>query len=193
MNTLTKVAVFSLSSIFLTACSSSAIKDQDDIRPIISVPQNADFDMSEVRTALIKASESASKSLRILAETNNAAKADMLTHDKVRQANWNASYVPVGMDRTIDFYWNSVFMPVVEMVADTSGYKLVEVNPNMRPLNFPTVTIDTNQILYRDGKPYKNNRLIDVLRSVSYQVESMGVDIKVLVEERIIQVEYGVR
>lgn len=193
MNFFTKVTLVSLSSILLTACSTSGIKGQDDIRPVINVPQNADFDMSEVKDALIKASESASQSLRILAETNNAAKSEMMTHDKVRQANWNATYVPVGMDRTVDFYWNSVFLPVVEMVADTSGYKLVEVNPNMRPLNFPTVTVDTDQTLYRDGKPYKNNRLIDVLRSVSYQVESMGVDIRVLVEERIIQVEYGVR
>jgi hypothetical protein len=186
-----KKIIFPLVLILIQACSSKPTYEIQPMEELNLDELSHSFNFEKLEEAFAKAAINSSEAMLQLAEINNALQAPKMTQDQVAQANWMANYVPAGMDRIVNFYWGNSFMPALKMSADKSGYYILETNPNMKPLNPIIVTLDTEVVLYNQGKPYKNNRIIDVFRSISSQVDRFGVNIDIVEASNLIKVSYG--
>jgi len=151
------------------------------------------FNFDRVEKALEKSIVNTSKGVLARSKMRNAEKKEVLSHDQIAQINWEKNYVPVGMDRVINFYWDHSFYPALDYVAKKAGYTLVEDNPNQKPLNYIPVTIDTELIYIENGKRVKKNRIKDVIDFIAAQIDSYGIDIDIIEDSSLIVVKYGVK
>lgn len=188
------IVTLTLISIVSSGCSILQKKEKDipEETPTITVEETVGLDYSRIEEELIGAAKKSSDALSIMAEVNNGIKRKEMTRNQIIQTEWNATYVPDNMGQRIDLYWNSgPFMAVVETLANASGYNIEVANPEMEPFNQPLVTIDTDQEYYKNGESYRKNRIIDVLRTVAYQVHPLGVNIDLIENKNMIIIRYN--
>lgn len=186
-----KKIILTTLSLSMIGCASMKKEEKDlpEELPIIEVKETVSLDYQLIQKELIDAARKSSESLQILAEVENGVNSKKMTRNQVLQTEWNATYVPSGMERQVDLYWNSgPFMPVLKTISEASGYEIEIANPEMEPINQPIVTIDTDKMYQNTGK----NRLIDVLRSISYQVHKLGVDIDLIENKNLLIVRYNI-
>ena len=162
--------------VLLSGCSSTfEIKSDDalkDKEPVAAKPSEHDA----VNAALIDSANEVSRSLRMLAEVNNAEKNKSLTSEDIRVANWKAQYVPEGMGRKVDIEWVGSPEPLLEMISSLSDYQL-------RLVGLPS---PIDHIVKIDAK---QESIIDIIRDVSYQVKEY-VEINVYTEAKTIEMKY---
>lgn len=73
---------------------------------------------------LVKSALLAAESQKILAETNNGLKRPKYDYDKIREARFQATYIPEGMERILPIDWVGPVEPVLETLVSYAGYKL---------------------------------------------------------------------
>lgn len=176
----------------LSGCASMSKDKNRDVPeelPNFEIKETVSLDYQLIQDELIKAAQRSSESLQILAEVENGINSKKMTRNQLLQTEWNATYIPSGMERRIDLYWNSgPFMSVLKTIAESSGYEIEVANPEMEPINQPIVTVDTDKMYQNTGR----NRIIDVLRNVSYQVHKLGVDVDLVENKKLLIVRYNI-
>lgn len=168
-------AILLLSTLAISGCSVKATKPID-----MRVSQYAidEAKEEEIHEAIVNASKSAAKSLHILASVNNAEKNEVLTYEQIRQARFNATYTPVGLDSKITITnWNGPIGPVLRQLEIVSGYRFEQLTPEPSYGLFVTLNFNDAQVM-------------DVLRSIDSQLGDV-INMKIIEDEKLVEVKYG--
>lgn len=164
-----------LSAIFVSGCSSFA--EQEEKAPVPTYEPNI-VSEKEVHDAFIQAAKNVDQAFKIYTEVNNAAKREELTYEKIRQANWRVSYVPVGLERKTTFTWNGPVRPLLNQLSKESDYKIKFVG-ELPPVPH-VVSVVAN-----------NDTLIDVLRDIAAKTDGLlDINIHDSKENKMIEVKY---
>lgn len=153
-----------LSSILMTGCSSFSSEEEIEKAP---VPQYQPSIVSEkeVHDAFIQAAQNVDKALLVYTEVNNAAKQEELTYEKIRQANWEAQYIPSGMERRRTFTWDGPLRPLISQLAKDTDYQIRFIGE--LPPEPHTISVVANETM-----------VIDVIRDINAKVDGL-VDISI--------------
>lgn len=168
-------AMLLLSALALTGCGVKATKPIDMSVSKYSIDETRE---DEIHEAIVNASKSAAKSLNILASVNNAEKNDVLTYEQIRQARFNATYIPVGFESKITITnWDGPISPILRRLEVLSGYKFVVLTPEPSYGLFVTLN-------------FKDATLMDVVNSIDAQLGSV-INIEIIEDEKVVKVRYG--
>lgn len=161
--------------ITISGCSFNNKKEQEVFESkkyVIEEPRE-----KMIHDAIVKAAKNAEKSLQILANVNNAEKADKLDYEQIRQARWRSTYTPVGLERTMTINdWDGPIKPVWVQIEKKSGYEI----------KFLTKEPSTGLFISLD---FQDQKLIDIIRSINAQLNNQ-ISINILEEDKIIEVSY---
>lgn len=171
----TKVFLLLSSIAVLSGCGVKAQKPTD-----LKVSQYAieEPKEAEIHEALVKAASSASESLRILASVNNAEKNKVLTHEQIKQARFNATYTPVGLDSKMTITnWNGPLTPIFKQLEVLSGYQFIQRTPEPSYGLFVTLN-------------FRDETIMNVMRSIDAQLGD-AIKMRILEDDKIVEIEYG--
>lgn len=140
--------------------------------PSVETPEHLAY-----KESLHRVSKDISDSLRILAETKNAATLKPMTSAQFAQVEWQSKYVPDGYDRPITLNYTGPLDAVVEMVAETVGADVRFMG--RRPIVEPVVRINSTRA-----------PAIDILRNAGTQLGSAG-EIVVMPSSNLIEVRFN--
>lgn len=174
LNKKTTAAII-LTSIMISGCGVKATKPVDMRASQYSIEEASE---REIHEALVLAAKNASKSLNILANVNNAEKNEVLTYDQIRQARFNATYTPVGMDSKMTITnWNGPVTPVFRQLEILSGYKFIQRTPEPSYGLFVSLN-------------FKDESLMNIIRSIDSQLGD-AININIIEDDKIVEIEYG--
>lgn len=111
----------------LGGCSStdnSSSKVQKDLITNEEYRQILIKEEKKLNNRLAKSALLAAESQKIMAETNNGLARPMYDYDTIREARFQAGYVPVGMERILPIEWDGPIEPVLETLVHYAGYNL---------------------------------------------------------------------
>jgi hypothetical protein len=77
---------------------------------------------------LAKAAALSAKSMAVFVRTEQALAQEVLTAEQIRQARFQATYIPVNMEQYVEYAWDSAPEPLLKALADDAGYRLDYVN-----------------------------------------------------------------
>lgn len=175
MNKNKNILFCAMASVLMTGCSSMG--EEVIEKSPVPVYEQTPVSEVEVHDALILAAQNADKALRIYTEVNSAAKREELTYEKIRQANFQASHAPKGLERPISMEWDGPIRPVLNQIASEVDYQIRFVG-DLPPVPH-TVVFTAHE------KP-----VIEVLRDIDSKVNNVDIDIHVNNEVNIIEVIY---
>lgn len=132
---------------------------------------------ASVDDALTRAVDDISKSLRILAETQNAVALKTMTPAQASQVKWQSSYVPPGMSTPMTIDWAGRPEPVIEMCAESAGYRFS---------TFGKAPVQDIIVKVRA----KDRLVVDVLRDVGTQMGQLGT-LRIIPETKTVELRYG--
>jgi hypothetical protein len=164
-----------LSSVLMSGCS--ALSGEEVEKSPVPVYEPSPVSEKEVYDAFIAAAKNADEALRIYTEVNTASKREELTYEKIRQAQFQASYIPKGMERTISMEWEGPIRPVLNQLAREVDYK-VRIIGDLPPVPH-TVTFVAHE------KP-----IIEVLRDIDSKVKNININVYENKDANIIEVIY---
>lgn len=165
-----------LSSILVTGCSS--FSEEEIEKAPVPQYQPSVVSEKEVHDAFIQAAKNVDKAFLIYTEVNNAAKQDELTYEKIRQANWEAQYIPSGMERRTTFEWNGPLRPLISQLAKDTDYQIRFVGE--LPPEPHSISVVANQTM-----------IIDVIRDINAKVDGLvNISIHDKNEIKLIEVIY---
>lgn len=173
LNSKLTLGVITLSLIAISGCASKEKPEKFEERKyVIEEPRE-----KEIHDALVKAASNASKSLHILASVNNAEKAETLDYEKIRQARWRSTYIPVGLERTMTINnWDGPIKPVWVQIEKMTGYEVKALTKE--PATGIFVTLD-----------FQEEKVINIIRSIDAQLNNQ-ITINILEDDKIIEVKY---
>ncbi len=73
---------------------------------------------------LAKVALLAAESQQIFAQTNSGLKRPQYTHEKIKEAVQQATYIPEGMERVLPINWSGPVEPVLDLLASYAGYDI---------------------------------------------------------------------
>jgi defect-in-organelle-trafficking protein DotD len=156
-------------AILSTGCSTMNRSEPIPQYKADSIPAN------EVYEKMAAAMESSSKSLQTLSEVRNAEVAGKLTYEEIRQANWRATYTPIGMDRVVTINWNGPSEPIIRTLGKMVDYDVQILN-------------DASPIAHTVHINVKDEPVIDVLRKIDAQVNNL-LSINIYEESKVKKIE----
>lgn len=123
-----KKAILAISALtLLCSCASSDDKNLTKQRELVSSAEYREMLIKEDRKLnerLAKSALLAAESQKIMAETNNGLARPMYDYDKIREARFQATYVPSGMERIMPIEWDGSVEPVLETLVHYAGYRI---------------------------------------------------------------------
>lgn len=129
---------------------------------------------------LARAAMLSSKAITVLVRTNQAKVQPVLTSDQIRQARFQNSYIPLGMETKASFAWDSAPEPLMKAVAAAAGYQVVYLN--QRPPVSMSVTVSPE-------KRYLRDFFWIVEQQTNGYIESIEINDKI--EQRTVFVKYA--
>lgn len=132
---------------------------------------------ASVDDALARAVDDISRSLRILAETQNAVALKTMTPAQASQVKWQSSYVPPGMSTPMTLDWAGPPEPVIQMCAESAGYRFTTLGK--APVQDIIVKVRA-----------KDRLTVDVLRDVGTQMGQLGT-LRIIPETKTVELRYG--
>lgn len=163
----TKVAILAtiLSSVCLSGCQSS--KAVDDTSAISLYEQKVLKEDQRTNEILAKAAALSAKSLAVFVRTEQAVQQKTLSAEQIRQARFQATHIPTGMEQLIELPWDGPTEPLLSILAGTSGYRVLYMNE--RPPIGKTVT--------SSGESRMVSGYIDVIRQQTLgYIDTIEVD-----------------
>ena len=138
----------------------------------------------QIANAWVQLSNNATKAVdatTILAKVENGFAARKMNKQDYKNYVFQNSYTPLGMEKEVPpLVWDGSFIPVMQMLADISGYRLEKTAT--LPLSVPSVNIDTT-------KMDKSMNVIDVIRIIE-SANRDTIKIDVIVPSRTIKISY---
>ena len=122
-----KKAILTISMLaLLGGCSSTSDKSnvKKDLITNEEYRQMLLKEEKKLNNRLAKSALLAAESQKIMAETNNGLARPMYDYDKIREARFQAGYVPEGMERVLPIDWDGPVEPVLETLIHYAGYAL---------------------------------------------------------------------
>jgi hypothetical protein len=122
------VLVLTISMLLGGCATSSKVPKYEEMDIEGAVAEHQRVIISEekkLNNRLVKAALLATEYQKILSETNNGLKRPMYDYDKIREARFQATEVPEGMERKLPIDWTGPVEPVLETIIQYSGYELV--------------------------------------------------------------------
>lgn len=172
-------SVVVLGLIITTGCSSKQQEYKPEVKKAVideSLYVNSFQTDQILRDAFANAAETAAKAQLILAQNDTALKAENMTYESIREANWRAKYTPVGLERRVSMTWDGPVMPLIAQLSNMVDYE-VRIPNEIAPI--PAI-VSLN---------VKEETIINVLRRIDAQVGNM-VDIDIYDQSKIIEVKY---
>lgn len=111
----------------LGGCASSKKVDEMKDNDLITNEEYRKMLIAEekkLNERLVKSALLAAESQKILAETNNGLKRPNYDYDKIREARFQATYIPEGMERILPIDWVGPVEPVLETLVTYAGYTI---------------------------------------------------------------------
>jgi hypothetical protein len=131
----------------------------------------------EIYETLAQAAKNIDKSVEILASVNSAAKSETMTYDQIRQARWQKTYTPLGLEREVTIRdWNGPVGPIFTQIEKITNYKIKILNEAPAYGNFVSI----NAI---------KEPAINIIRKVNADLGER-IKINILEDEKIIEVSY---
>lgn len=167
-----KILTTILTSLILMGCSMTQEKKIETEY----VDYNRDIvikDFKEISLAIKEA-------MMIMARNDNALTSEVITPEKIRIANANATYIPAGMERVVPFNWKGPAMKALEALAKYSDYKFVKGGRKPVTMLEPVVFIDE-----------KDKNIADLIRFIESQTKDrLSVSIREFQDKKILEVNY---
>lgn len=164
-----------ISVALISGCASKPKVEEEDFsqkKYVIEEPQE-----KEIHDAIVKAAMNVEKSIQVLAQVNNAEKAEVLTYDQIRQARWRATYTPIGMGRTMTISnWDGPVKPIFTQIEKLTGYEIRFNTPEPATGTFVSLN-------------FQDEKIINVIRSIEAQLQSQ-INIEILEDDKLIEVSY---
>ena len=169
---------FILIGFVLTGCSTT------DVPKTSLTFSDTSTSQQQIADAWVKLSDNAAKAVdatAMLAKVENGFAAQKMNKKDYDDYIFQNSYVPMGMEKDVPpLIWDGSFIPVMQMLADMSGYQLEKSAST--PLSVPQVNIDTT-------KGGKSLNVIDVIRIIESANRGI-VKIDVIEPSRTIKISY---
>jgi hypothetical protein len=167
-----KILTTFMTYLILTGCSTT----QEKIIETEYVDYNRDVvikDFKEISLAIKEA-------MMIMARNDNALTSEVITPEKIRIANANATYIPSGMERVVPFNWKGPAMKALEALAKYSDYKFVKGGKKPVTMLEPVVFIDE-----------ENKNVADLIRFIESQTKDrISISIREFEDNKILEVNY---
>ena len=135
------ITLSALSLLALSGCSTTKDVNQNN-KDLITNEEYREILLKEERklnNRLAKSALLAAESQKIISETNNGLARPMYDYDKIREARFQATYVPVGMERILPIDWDGPIEPVLETLVHYAGYELAY--KGTKPIQSKDVTL----------------------------------------------------
>ena len=121
-----KILLTAIMSLSLSACSMTSKElDKDSLSVYQEKILKEDQRTNEI---LAKAAALSAKSLAVFVRTEQALHQKSLTSEQIRQARFQAEYIPVNMEQKVEYSWDSAPEPLIRSLADDAGYELEYMN-----------------------------------------------------------------
>lgn len=167
-----KITTILITSFFLSACSTTKQKEIET--------EYVDYNRDVVIKELKEISSAVKDAMIIMSRNDNALKSEVLSPEKVRRANANATYIPEGMERVIPFDWKGPAVNALQALARYSDYKFVKSGKKPVTMLEPVVFIDEN-----------NKNIADLIRLIESQTKDrLSVTIREFQDNKILEVKY---
>ncbi len=173
-----RVTTILLLALLTTSCASTKTEVKQET---LSVFQKKILEEDRrTEEVLAKAAALSAKSLAVFVRTEQAAIQPELTAEQIRQARFQAEYIPVNMEQKVEYAWDSAPEPLLFALASNAGYELIYVN--QRPPIPKTVTASSE---FRMISTY-----IDIIRQQTKgYIESIVPDDKS--DRKVIRIKYS--
>lgn len=121
MDVLNKNGLVALSAILILAGCASSPKPQSTLSAY-----EAELMAEHKRTeeVIAKAALLSSRALAVYVRTNQALTQPLLTSEQIRQAVFQETYIPNGMEPQSEMGWDGAPEPLLSRIASMSGYRL---------------------------------------------------------------------
>lgn len=164
--------LISITIIGLSGCSNQPKK--------VIETEYIDYNKDVVVQELKDVSSAIKEAMLIMARNDNAVKSEILTPDQIRLANFNATYVPPGMERKIDFQWNGPAVNALKALAKYSDYEIF-IGGNKPVAMLEPITIFNE----------KDIRIIDLIHLIESQTKNqLSIVPKEYQNRKILEVSY---
>jgi hypothetical protein len=148
-----KTKIFTaLTLVSLIGCSSQEVKKIET--------EYVDYNRDVVVLELKDVGQKIQEAMMIMARNDNAIKSEVMSPEKIRIANFNATYIPPGMERVIQFNWKGPAMKALEALSKYVDYKFVPGGTKPVTMLEPIVFIDE-----------KDKNVIDLIRLIESQTK----------------------
>lgn len=114
---------------------------------------------------------------RVRQKVQNAASLKVMSADEIREANWQNSYIPVGMERTFTIDWKYAPEPLLRTLANYAKYTI-----SFEGKAYP---IEKNVVIYPERQNIKQ-----IIDDVGRQTKDYIADIQILEDIKHIKVIY---
>lgn len=119
-----KITLMTLITSLITGCSSTEQLDLKNTNTEINYNMIALEEQKKLYTNMQEIASKALKAQRVRQQVQNATSIQLMDADKVREANWQASYTPVGMERELTIDWSGAPEPLLRTLAQHSDYTI---------------------------------------------------------------------
>lgn len=167
-----KIITILITSFVLGGCSTTREKEIET--------EYVDYNRDVVIKELKEISTAVKDAMIILSRNDNALKSEVLTPEKIRRANANATYVPSGMERIVPFEWKGPAMNALEALARYSDYHFIKGGRKPVTMLEPIVFIDE-----------KNKNIAELIKLIESQTKDrLSVNIREFQDKKILEVKY---
>ena len=121
------VLVLAIGTLLGGCASSSKVEDYQSMDIDKALEEYQDIIIQEekkLNDRLVKSAFLANEYQKILAETNNGLKRPMYDYDRIREARYQATEIPEGMERQLPIDWSGPIEPVLETIVQYAGYEI---------------------------------------------------------------------
>lgn len=172
------VMAIMITSAGLSGCQSP--KAVDDTSAISIYEQKVLKEDQRTNEVLAKAAALSAKSLAVFVRTEQAVQQQLLSAEQIRQARFQASHIPTGMEQYIELPWDGPTEPLLSIVAGNAGYRVVYMNE--RPPIGKAVT--------SSGESRMLSSYIDIIRQQTLgYIDTIEIDEQS--QDRVVRVYYA--
>lgn len=148
-----KITITIISSLILTACASTNYDDESEYERIIL------RERQELKHNIKEVAQKAYEVQRVMNQVRNAQalRSEDLTPEVMRHTEFQASYIPTGMEREMSVNWQAHPEEILKLLANASGYQI----------EFVGQPYPIKRVINIDPRPRNIKRLIDDVESQS--------------------------
>lgn len=139
-----------VSSLLLSGCTTTKNNKEAEATSNIDYEMLALEEQKKLYDNLEEIANKALEAQRIRQKVQNAASVQVMDADQVREALWQESYVPEGMDAEVPIDWKGAPEPLLKVLANYSHYEIYFENnpyPIARDIVIPSSRMNVKKLI----------------------------------------------